>query len=83
MTDDDTVSSDQQKRLALESKKKLDASGKYSKPIVTEIVAATVFYPAEEYHQDYYKKNPIRYKLYSHGCGRAQRLEEVWGTQKK
>jgi peptide-methionine (S)-S-oxide reductase len=70
-----------QKSLAEKSKKTVQS--RLKQPIVTEIVAATVFYPAEEYHQDYYKKNPVRYKLYSHGCGRAQRLEEVWGTQKK
>ncbi len=68
-----------QRRLAEESKRALEASGRFKAPIVTEIVAAGTFYPAEEYHQDYYKKNPVRYKFYRAGCGRDQRLAELWG----
>lgn len=68
-----------QRRLADDSKRALEASGRIKGPIVTEIVAAGPFYPAEEYHQDYYKKNPIRYKFYRAGCGRDQRLAELWG----
>lgn len=70
-----------QKSAAEKSKKAVQA--RFKQPIATEITVATAFYPAEDYHQDYYKKNPVRYKLYSHGCGRAQRLEEVWGAVKK
>jgi peptide-methionine (S)-S-oxide reductase len=68
-----------QRRLAEESKRALEASGRFKAPIVTEIVAAGTFYPAEEYHQDYYKKNPVRYKVYRAGCGRDRRLAELWG----
>ena len=70
-----------QKKQAETSKVELDASGRFNQPIVTEIWPATKFYPAEEYHQDYYVKNPIRYAFYRSGCGRDERLEEVWGKK--
>jgi len=69
---------EEQKRQALASKHALEKSGKFDKPIVTEIVPALRFYPAEEYHQDYYKKNPLRYKLYRLGSGREGYLKRVW-----
>ena len=70
---------DRQKRLAEESKRELAASGRFDKPIVTEIVKFTKFYNAEDYHQDYYKKNPIRYRYYRYASGRDQFLKRVWG----
>ncbi|MEE4376646.1 MAG: peptide-methionine (S)-S-oxide reductase MsrA [Candidatus Competibacteraceae bacterium] len=72
-----------QQRLAEQSKQVLEQSGRFQQPIVTEITTATTFYPAETYHQDYYQKNPLRYKFYRHGCGRDQRLEELWGSATK
>ena len=70
--------SDEQKKLAELSKQKLGASGIFQKPIVTEILPAGTFYRAEDYHQDYYKKNPIRYKFYRFNSGRDQFLEKTW-----
>jgi peptide-methionine (S)-S-oxide reductase len=69
----------EQKRLAEASKAALMKSKPFRGGIVTEIVPAGEFWPAEEYHQDYYKKNPWRYKFYRSGCGRDARLQELWG----
>jgi len=72
---------DEERRLAEASKARLAASGKFSKPLVTEISPFTAFYPAEDYHQDYYKKNPLRYQLYRVGSGREGYLKRQWGDQ--
>jgi peptide-methionine (S)-S-oxide reductase len=72
---------EEQQRLAEESKAALERSGRLKGTIATQIVASGPFYRAEEYHQDYYRKNPQRYKFYKWSCGRAQRLEELWGKK--
>lgn len=71
-----------QKKLAEDSLAALEKSKPFKESIATEITASTKFYPAEEYHQDYYKKNPVRYKLYKYQCGRVSRLKEIWGEAK-
>jgi len=69
-----------EERAAEESRQAIQQSKRFSTPIVTQLTAASDFYPAEEYHQDFYKKNPVRYKFYKFTCGRAQRLETLWGN---
>lgn len=75
---------EEQKQAALASRKRLEDSGKFNdKPIVTKVEPAPEFYPAEDYHQDYYKKNPVHYQLYKKGSGREGYLREKWGEKKK
>jgi len=74
------VHNDEEQKLAEASKKKVEAELK--KPIYTEIVQAGPFYKAEDYHQDFYLKNPTKYKFYRWNCGRDQRLEQIWGKPK-
>ena len=69
----------EQKKLAEETKMEMAESGRFDGPIVTEITQAGAFWPAEEYHQDYYMKNPKRYKFYRFGSGRDRYLEKIWG----
>lgn len=70
---------EKQRQLAQESKKALEKSGRFSQPIVTEITAASKFYVAEGYHQDYYEKKPFQYAIYRYSCGRDRRLRQLWG----
>jgi peptide-methionine (S)-S-oxide reductase len=72
--------SEEEKNLAVASRKKVEEE--YGHNVVTEITALDAFYPAEEYHQDFYKKNPDHYNRYRLGCGRDKRLEELWGKKK-
>ena len=73
------ANSPKQKRLAEDSKRKLQLSAVLNQPIVTSIEVAGPFYPAEESHQNYYKKNPLSYNIYRYGCGRDSRIKELWG----
>ena len=72
---------EEQKRIAEQSKKELGVSGKFDKPIVTAIEPAGTFYPAEDYHQEYYQKSPFRYNMYHAGTGREGYKEKVWKNQ--
>lgn len=71
---------DAQRREAEASKRAQEKDPRFKQPIATRIEASATFYPAESYHQDYYKKNPLRYKYYRFSCGRDQRLQEIWGN---
>jgi peptide-methionine (S)-S-oxide reductase len=71
---------EEQKEAAEASKAKIEASGELKGPIVTQIVAAGPFYPAEDYHQEFYKKSSVQYKFYRYNCGRDARLEAIWGA---
>lgn len=73
------VHDEAQRRAAEASKARLAKTKPFREPIVTPIESAGTFYPAEDYHQDYYRKNPIRYKFYRHNCGRDERLRQLWG----
>ena len=75
------VHDDAQRRAAEASKAQVEKTKPFKQPIVVPIELATTFYPAEDYHQDYYMKNPIRYKFYRSGCGRDARLKELWGDR--
>ncbi len=75
------VHNEEQKRLAEASKQKLAASGRFKEPIVVKVEPAKDFWVAEDYHQDYYIKNPTKYAYYRWGCGRDARLQELWGKE--
>lgn len=71
---------EQQRTAAEQSRASIEKTKAFDEPVVTEITMAGTFYPAEDYHQDYYTRNPIRYKMYRYGCGRDRRLLELWGA---
>jgi peptide-methionine (S)-S-oxide reductase len=73
---------EEQRRAAVASREEIERTKPFREPIVTEITRASTFYPAEDYHQDYYKKNPLRYKFYRASCGRDSRLEQLWGKSR-
>ena len=75
--------SEEQKRLAEASKAKWEKQKPFRQPLLTPITKASAFYPAEGYHQDYYKKNPVQYRFYVTGCGRYARLDQLWGPLRK
>ncbi len=77
------VYGEQQKKLAEASKAKWEKQKPFKQPIVTPITAASDFYPAEDYHQDYYKKNALQYRFYVTGCGRYARLDQLWGAHRQ
>ena len=72
---------EEQRQIAEKSKQALDKSGKLGKPIATDLIKLTKFYPAEEYHQNYHTKNPIRYNYYRHGSGRDKTVHKLWGNE--
>ena len=74
------VKTDEERRTAEASKAALEKSKPFKEPIVTPVVTVTEFWPAEEYHQDFYRKNPVRYAYYRTGCGRDARLKQLWGS---
>ena len=72
-----------QKKLAIASTKQIEQTKPFAQPLKVELIQASTFYPAEDYHQDYYKKNPLRYNFYRYNCGRDARVEQLWGESKK
>ena len=75
------VGNEEERRIAEASKEALELSQVLDAPVVTPVEAATEFYPAEGYHQDYYTKNPVRYRFYRFSCGRDSRVQQLWGDQ--